>query len=477
MRPNVFLTLLLTTLTGPGLAQTTAPPAAPLTPLTVPAQIVPQAPSELYRMPAPGPVVQAQITQGLLGGRQEQGVNRFLGVPYAAPPLGELRWRPPQAPPAWPGRRDASRFGDICPQRPNPITGNLDRTISGNEDCLYLNVYAPAQVQNAPVMVWVHGGSFDTGTGNIYDGLALARDYGVVVVTLNYRLGRLGFLAAPALGEQGTGNYGLMDVQAALQWVKTNSSAFGGDSGNVTAFGESAGGMILCDLLTSPRSAGLFQKAIFQSGPCATSLNTPPLNQALDTGAAYTRDLECSTAPDAAACLRGKTVTELLDLPVPGSRAPNSVALPPVYGDAVVPLEPLAAYRSGQFMQIPLLLGGNRDEGSIFTAYLAPPDKAMSVPLYWGLITVLNPSKTLSLLREYPAGALATTGLSAAALVTDGLFACPVNSVAKQAAASCPPTSTNSATPWPSANCTPPSVCRSWRLPRLGTGVRLRHAA
>ena len=146
-------------------------------------------------------------------------------------------------------------------------------------------------------MVWVHGGSFDTGTGNIYDGSSLARDFGVVVVTLNYRLGPLGFLAAPALGPQGSGNYGLMDVQAALRWVRANAAAFGGDPGNITAFGESAGGMILCDLLTSPLSKGLFDKVILQSGPCAASINSVPLAQALDIGAQYARDLNCPAAP------------------------------------------------------------------------------------------------------------------------------------------------------------------------------------
>ncbi|GAA4020846.1 carboxylesterase/lipase family protein [Deinococcus rubellus] len=420
--------------------QATTPPSVPLTPQTVLAQPAPTPPaSDNPSVPAPGKIIQADAAQGPLGGREREGVRQFLGVPYAAPPLGGLRWQAPQPMPAWPGRRDASRFGNICPQRPNAITGNPDRTLSGSEDCLYLNVYAPINAAAAPVMVWIHGGSFDTGTGNIYNGSRLARDFGVVVVTLNYRLGPLGFLAAPALGPQGTGNYGLMDVQAALKWVKVNAAAFGGDPGNVTAFGESAGGMILCDLLTSPQSAGLFQKVIVQSGPCAASINSVPLKAALNIGAQYTRDLNCPvTAAEGAKCLRSKTVSELMNVTVPGSRAPNAVALPPIWGDAVLPLEPWAAYRSGQFLKMPVLIGGNRDEGSLFTAYLAGPDRAMSTPLYWGLMTVLNPPKVLTLLEQYPADARATTGLTAAALVTDGLFACPVYSVTRRLAQAVP---------------------------------------
>lgn len=419
--------------------QTPAAQTAPLTPQTVPTRPSSGQPADNLLIPAPGKIIQADVTQGLLGGREAEGVRQFLGVPYAAPPLGALRWQAPQPVPGWPGRRDASRFGNICVQRPNAITGNPDRTLSGSEDCLYLNVYAPPKAAAAPVMVWVHGGSFDTGTGNIYDGSRLAREHGVVVITLNYRLGPLGFLAAPALGPQGTGNYGLMDVQAALKWARINAAAFGGDPGNITAFGESAGGMMLCDLLTSPQSVGLFQKVIIQSGPCAASINSVPLGQALEIGAQYTHDLNCPvTATEGAACLRGKTSAELMNVTVPGSRAPNAVALPPIWGDAVLPLEPWAAYRDGQFMKVPVLIGGNRDEGTLFTAYLAGQDQAMSTPLYWGLITVLNIKQALTILRQYPATAQATTGLSAAAVVTDGLFACPVYSVTRQLAQAVP---------------------------------------
>ncbi|WP_420593521.1 carboxylesterase/lipase family protein [Deinococcus sp.] len=410
-------------------AQTPAPPAPP-SPLSVPAEVN----NDAYK-PAPGPIVQGDTRQGPVAGRQANGVNRFLGIPYAAPPVGELRWKAPQPALAWPGRRDASRLGNACPQRPNAITGNPDRTISGSEDCLYLNVYAPESAVKAPVMVWVHGGSFDTGTGNIYDGSVLARDYGVIVVTLNYRLGVLGWLAAPVLGQDG-GNNGLKDVQAALNWVRSNIAGFGGDAGNVTAFGESAGGMILCNLLTSPASRGLFDKAILQSGPCTPKLNTISLPQALDVGERFTAELRCP--PGEAECLRRASVAELMGIPVPGSRPPNAIALPPIWGDDSLPREPGAAFRAGPAVRVPVMIGSNRDEGTVFTGYLAGPGRDLGRVLYQGLIAVLNLRQLPAIAARYPADKYPTTGLAAAAVVTDALFACPVNRIAGQLSGSVP---------------------------------------
>jgi para-nitrobenzyl esterase len=431
------------------IAQTAPTPAS--TPL--PGVTQPTAPQPTARTPlpaAPGTLTQARVAQGLLGGREDGGVQRFYGVPFAQPPLGPLRWAPPQPPLAWPGRRDASRFAEICLQPPNPIDPVPDRSFRGGEDCLYLNVYAPVQQaaegttqiaaapKPLPVMVWIHGGSFITGTGNIYDASLLAREQNVMVVTINYRLGALGFLAAPALGPQ-SGNYALQDVLAALEWVRANAVAFGGDAGNVTAFGESAGAIMLCDLLTSPRSQNLFQKLILQSGPCAAPSNTVALNQALRVGASFTDSFNCpqTVAVQTAAgadCLRLVLASTLLSAAVPGSRAPGTVALPPIYGDALVPRKPYDAYQSGLFTKVPVLIGGNRDEGTPFTAYIAPGGRALSTPLYWGLVTALNLDQARPILSSYPGSAYATNGLAAAAVVTDGLFACPVFSVTRQLA-------------------------------------------
>ena len=207
------------------------------------------------------------LSQGVLDGRTSEGVDSFKGVPFAAPPVGDLRWRPPAAAPAWTGVRDASAFGPACMQR-SPYEPNL----AVSEDCLTLNVWTPSDRPRGaklPVMVWIYGGGFIIGASSQpgIDGTHLAQR-GVVLVSLNYRLGRFGFFAHPALdaGPAPVANYGLMDQIAALKWVRDNIGAFGGDPGNVTVFGESAGGMSVNFLMASPAARGLFAKAISQSG-------------------------------------------------------------------------------------------------------------------------------------------------------------------------------------------------------------------
>src|SRR5690348_1421267 len=206
-----------------------------------------------------------RIDGGLVRGADAAGVNSFLGLPYAAPPTGNLRWRPPQPAAAWTGVRDATTFGPSCPQAASPFAppGPF------SEDCLYLNVYAPAGhgsgAGGRPVLVWIHGGGLTQDAGRDYGGAKLAAD-GAVVVTINYRLGALGFLAHPALASHGAaGNYGLMDQQAALRWVRHNIARFGGDPDNVTIAGQSAGGLSVLAQMVSPGARGLFQRAIVQS--------------------------------------------------------------------------------------------------------------------------------------------------------------------------------------------------------------------
>jgi len=213
-----------------------------------------------------------RLDQGVLAGRAETGVSSWRNIPYAAPPTGERRWRPPGPAPKWQGQRDATAPGHICVQPPangDPGVGPLPMS----EDCLNLNVWAPAaHGTGRPVMVWIHGGALNNGSGtaDLYDGWHLARR-GAVVVTLNYRLGRLGFFDHPVLAAErpageAAGNYGLMDVIAALQWVRANIDAFGGDASNVTVFGESAGGLLVTRLMIAPQAQGLFDRAIVQSG-------------------------------------------------------------------------------------------------------------------------------------------------------------------------------------------------------------------
>lgn len=229
------------------------------------------------------PVVDAPA--GVLQGANDRGVRVFRGIPYALPPLGERRWRPPSALPRWAGVRDASKFGAACMQ-PKPRAASIYAWAlpAMSEDCLSLNIWVPETAKQAPVFVWIHGGALTTGSGSdpIYDGTALAKR-GLVVVSINYRLGALGYLALPQLSAESpdgiSGNYGLLDQVAALEWVKRNISAFGGDPANVTAAGESAGALSVMALMAAPSARGLFHKAIAQS---AYMVSAPALREPLN---------------------------------------------------------------------------------------------------------------------------------------------------------------------------------------------------
>lgn len=229
--------------------------------------MVPQAgATDVYDEPRPI----LETTQGRLQGVERDGMVMFRNIPYAAPPVGDLRWRPPQPAQGWAGIRDASRFGEACIQP--LVTGLTSELVPGNEDCLKLNVFAPKDAKNLPVMVWIHGGGLLTGSASepYYEPVGLVGK-GVVVVSFDYRLGRLGFFAPKALVDEARakgepfGNYGIMDQIQALKWVRDNIATFGGDPGNVTIFGQSAGGRSVAWLMTSPASEGLFHKGIAQS--------------------------------------------------------------------------------------------------------------------------------------------------------------------------------------------------------------------
>ncbi len=231
--------------------------------------------------------------EGLVEGRLDAGVWEFLGIPYAAPPSGPLRWRPPEPVPPWEGVRPCKQFGDSCPQPDAPWYG----LGSLGEDCLYLNVWVAAGESGSslPVLVWIHGGAFLSGSASLelnrglplYDGRNLARR-GAVVVTVNYRLGPFGFLAHPLLSRESpegvSGNYGLLDQMAALRWVRENIEGFGGDPSRITLFGESAGAVSILYLMVSPPAAGLFQGAIAESAPFWIKHVLPPAYRSLAGG-------------------------------------------------------------------------------------------------------------------------------------------------------------------------------------------------
>jgi para-nitrobenzyl esterase len=311
---------------------------------------------------------------GKVEGRYSKGLFIFKGVPYAAPPTGPLRWMPPEEIKPWQGVRPAFEFAKVAPQIPPPsgVLDALNAVEPQDEDCLYLNVWTP-RLDDArrPVLVWIHGGAFNMGSGSqpFYDGRILAARGNAVVVTINYRLGMLGFLNLDAVTGgriPSTGNEGLLDQITALRWVRDNIAAFGGDPQNVTAFGESAGGMSIGCLLAMPAARGLFQKAILESG-----VTVPANDVELTTGERLLAALGLG-ASDANA-LRALPVDRLLatdlDLRVkmagPGEFMRITVTAPRVDGKTL-PLPPVEAARIGSAAPLPLLIGTNLDEWKLF---------------------------------------------------------------------------------------------------------------
>ncbi|EPX60330.1 putative carboxylesterase [Cystobacter fuscus DSM 2262] len=385
----------------------------------------------------PAPVVETGRgpVQGLA---YADGGAAFLGIPFAQPPTGERRWRAPEPAAAWSTPRDASRFGSPCPQADmrngKPIEGT-------SEDCLTLNVWTPAlePQKPAPVMVYIHGGAFTLGSSRdeLYDGSALAHA-GVVVVSMNYRLGALGFLAHPALGAgapaESSGNYGLMDQRLALEWVRDHVSAFGGDPTNVTLFGESAGAISACLQMVSPAAQGLFHRVIAESGTCYLT-NTPlkdpgtpeQEDSAEERGVRFAREVGC-TEGDIAACLRTRTPEQLLaasgaalDLLKP------RVGFGPVVDGNVIPAAPRQLLAEGKYARVPLLLGSNRDEGTIFTlqAKIDTPEQ------YEAAVNVRVPGKAEPLLRAYPAKDFTSPKAAFSRLLGDAMFVCPTRQLAR----------------------------------------------
>lgn len=322
-----------------------------------------------------------RTTEGRVGGSRAGDVSAWLGVPYASPPVGDLRWRPPQAPQAWSGVRPAHHFAPACMQSGVSMPGEPAPAI--DEDCLYLNVWAPRDGRrDLPVMVWIHGGGYTNGSPALplYWGDSLARR-GVIVVTLNYRLGALGFLAHPELtAEAGTsGNYGLMDQIAALEWVRSNISAFGGDPGDITIFGQSAGAMAISMLMASPQAEGLFHRAIAQSGGAFEPVELAPgylLVNAEQDGLAF------------AEALGAASLAELRALPADQLLQSAGAISHPVIEPAVLPRSPYEAYVSGAFMDIPLIIGSNADEATslIDVSAVTAGNFAADVQRAWGAI-------------------------------------------------------------------------------------------
>src|SRR5579859_895554 len=374
------------------------------------------------------PVV--RINDGVVRGTTAGTADEFLGLPYAAPPTGNLRWRPPAPAASWEGVRDATQFGPSCPQQPGPFAPRGPMS----EDCLYLNVYTSAlrgrDEGGRPVLVWIHGGGLVQDAARSYDGTKLAAD-GTVVVTINYRLGALGFLAHPALASRPggpAGNYGLMDQQAALRWVQRNIARFGGDPDNVTIAGESAGGLSVLAQLVSSGARGLFQRAIVQSGTFA--LNQRPLATAEAAGQTFATAVGC---PDqTAACLRNAPVTDLV--------AKFGVEIPGVVDGSVLTQPIGTALARGQFARVPVINGITHDEELIFVAGLGlTVSQGTNIPLaapldgsqatYQADIAQalgVPPARAAAIANVYPLSANPTRPDEVfGQAVSDASFACP----------------------------------------------------
>jgi para-nitrobenzyl esterase len=369
--------------------------------------------------------------KGNVQGAALTNVREFLNIPYAVPPVGDQRWKPPGDAPAWTSTRNATSAGNRCPQY-NLLSGAPDD--GTDEDCLTVNVWTPlAATTKAPIMLFIHGGNFVSGSGSelTYNGANLAAVGNVIVVTFNYRLGPFGFLAHPALAtDSPSSNFGLLDQRAAFQWVQRNAGAFGGDASNVTIFGESAGAFSVCTHLAMPKSAGLFNHALMESGACSGPVYFA-LADATTQGTALGTALGCTDASTAASCMRSKAPSDVLQgLTLRDETiGPTGYMWGPIVGDVELPQLPSAAIKAGTFTKVPLLLGTNLNEGQLFTALYFGTLGATDAQ---GIVTwMFGAANASAILAQYPAANYPSPKEQVADIFTDGAFTCPTRRLAR----------------------------------------------
>jgi carboxylesterase type B len=375
--------------------------------------------------------------RGLVQGKAAEGIDQWLGIPYAAPPVGALRWEAPRRAPRWHGIRQATSYGGRCAQTAGANGPRVD-----NEDCLYLNVYAPPGRDNGPrghdhglpVLFMIHGGGLTSGAGDQHDGSLIVRTDHIVVVSINYRLGAFGFLNVPGLTSSSLtagGNYGLLDQEAALRWVRRNIAAFGGDPRKVTIAGESAGGWSVCALLASPRARRLFRGAIMESGSCPSQSTS----SAQAAGLAFAKQAGCADPATAATCLRALPESALLN-------ASSSYSPSFTYGGPVLPIADAQAVATGQYTHVPLLVGTNHNEGRTFSEGFAGLTQQQADKLIAGVLGARAPA----VLARYPWSSYPSPYTAAyliGDIITDsgfvaGIGGCPAQNLAAQFAAGTP---------------------------------------
>ena len=385
---------------------------------------------------------QVTVSTGVLSGiRSSDGLKQFFHIPYAKPPLGELRWRPPQPAEPWTGVRDASKAGPACMQVPaqeGEFFGEaLDEGM--DEDCLHLNIWSRAETPNEklPVMVWIHGGALITGEGAAYPGVELTKK-GVLLVTINYRLGLFGYLAHKELSAQHpkgvSGNQGVRDQIQALTWVRDNISAFGGDPDNVTIFGESAGSWSVSLLQASPLAKGLFHKAIGQSGglfrPLWLREKAQSFAPAAETFGAQVAALIAGNDGDASIAALRKVSAEQIIAAVQADPSLNNFEAMPIVDGEVIPQELEQIFASGKQADVPVLIGSNADESTVFMPYFEPLygkdeqgfDRYLSLQL---------PEVRDKVATAYPTSAFGDLSERWAALDTDVNFTYPMRAWAR----------------------------------------------
>jgi para-nitrobenzyl esterase len=363
--------------------------------------------------------------KGLVEGMSAEGTDQWLGVPYAAPPVGALRWAAPQPAQPWTGVRQATSYGGRCAQL---ASGNGPR--ADNENCLYLNVFTPPgrSDRGLPVLVMIHGGGLTTGAGDQHDGSLIVTTDNIIVVSINYRLGPFGFLDVPGLGttpSTANGNFGLLDQEAALRWVQRNIGAFGGDPAKVTIAGESAGGWSDCALLASPQARGLFRGVIMESGSCASQ--SPATAQAASL--AFAKAAGCTEAATAVACLRALPEATLLS--ASASYQPEFT-----YGGPELPVADASAVASGNYNRVPVLMGTNHNEGRTFSQGLTGLTESQAD----AVIQSEFGSQTAAILARYPWSSYPAP-YTAAYMIGDiwtdsgfltGIGGCPTQNLASQ---------------------------------------------
>ena len=373
------------------------------------------------RASAPGVAGPIDTTPlGQVQGSVTNGVASFLGMPFAQPPVGALRWTDPQPASPWSGVRNATQYSAYCPQGFSEIGAG-----GGVEDCLYINVQKPANAlpgANLPVMFWIYGGGLLTGSGLEYDGTSMVNTGNVIYVTFNYRLGYLGFLALSALTAENpnarSGNYGLLDQQAALSWVRQNISAFGGNPKNITIFGESAGGLSTISQLVSPR-VGQIHGAIIESGAYAQTFPTLAAAQTADTSVATSLGCTSTVAATLLSCLRAIPAATLVSAQ---TSAVGGAGVGPNIDNYMLTEQPFAAFLDGHFARVPIVDGTNHDEARLF---ISEDELLGGSPFTTASFTALLDSVTSSAVSIYPVADYTSPNYAAAAAETDYTFSCP----------------------------------------------------